>query len=217
MNRRRRVLAGLSAALAAAIPLLAAGSGGAQDHAAHPAGHAAEPPAEATATPIPLTAIPEAALTDQDGNRVLLYEDLIAGRVVAINFIFTTCTTICPVMGATFARLQHEMAERPGAGEVRYISLSIDPGTDTPERLKAWSDRYRGRYRGTDRWTLLTGRQRVIDDLLKSLGVFTALKEDHAPLILMGNDATGTWVRAYGLAPPDELAESLGALLDESP
>ncbi len=210
MPSRRRIARRLPALLVAASAWIAAGAGWGQEHGGHPPAHR-DAGGTRTAAPsrIPLTEIPEASLTDQDGNRVRLYEDLIAGQVVAMNFIFTTCTTICPLMGATFAQLQKEMATRPGGQEIQYISVSIDPNTDTPERLKAWSKPFQG----TERWTLLTGRQRVVDDLLKSLGVFTALKEDHAALILMGNDATRTWIRGYGLSSPIELAETLDELL----
>ena len=150
--------------------------------------------------------IPDVSLVDQDGEEVRFYSDLVAGKVVAINFIFTSCTTVCPPMGAIFGKLHKELGERVGR-DVYLLSVSVDPVTDTPERLKAWSDRF-GSGPG---WTLVTGSKHDVDELLKSLEVFTPDFSDHSPTVLVGNDSTSTWKRAYGLAPPRRLAE----LIDE--
>ena len=79
-------------------------------------------------------------LWNQDGERIHFYRDLVEGKVVAINTIFTTCLTICPIMGLYFAELQNNelLGGRIGR-EVNLISISIDPEIDSPERLKAWS------------------------------------------------------------------------------
>jgi len=150
--------------------------------------------------------IPDIAVVDQDGKALRFYSDLVAGRVVAVNFIFTTCTTICPPMGATFAKLQKLLGDRAGR-DVRLISVSIDPVSDTPERLKAWSQKF-GAGPG---WTLVTGERTEINRLLKALGSYAPNIGDHSPLVLLGNDARHRWTRAYGLAPPAKLAE----LIDE--
>jgi hypothetical protein len=99
--------------------------------------------------------IPDVELLDQDGNKVRFYTDLVKGRTVAINFIFTTCTTICPPLGATFARVQKELGERAGR-DVQLISVSVDPATDTPERMKAWG----AKFHAAAGWTFVTGRSR---------------------------------------------------------
>jgi protein SCO1/2 len=158
---------------------------------------------EASRTPETLGAldVPDVSLVDQDGKPVRFYTDLVKGRVVAVNFVFTTCTTICPPMGATFAKLEKLVAGK----DVRLISVSIDPTNDTPERLKAWSQKF-GRGAG---WTLVTGNRDEVTHLLKSLGVYTAGATDHSPLVLLGNDRAHRWTRAYGLAAPAKLAELL--------
>ena len=79
--------------------------------------------------------VPEITVLDQDGRKLNFFRDLVKGKTVAINFIFTTCTTICPPMGATFAKVQTLLGERAGK-DVQMISISVDPVTDTPERLK---------------------------------------------------------------------------------
>jgi protein SCO1/2 len=141
--------------------------------------------------------IPDVELLDQNGRTVRFYTDLVKGKVVAVNFIFTTCTTICPPLGATFARVQKELGERAGR-DVHFISISVDPATDTPERLKAWG----AKFHAAEGWTFVTGRKPQVDELLRALGAATGSPEDHSPTVLIGNDAAGQWTRAYGLARP---------------
>ncbi len=84
----------------------------------------------------PKMVIPDVEVLDQHGNALHFYTDLIKDKTVAINFIFTNCTTICPPLAATFARLQKEMGDKVGK-DVHLISISVDPLTDTPERLES--------------------------------------------------------------------------------
>jgi len=146
--------------------------------------------------------IPDVELLDQNGKKVHFYTDLVKGQTVVINFIFTTCTTICPPLGATFARVQKELGDKAGR-HVRFISISVDPATDTPERLKAWG----AKFHAGDGWTFITGNKPQLDELLRALGASTARPEDHSPTILIGNDARGTWTRTYGLAKSSQLVQ----------
>jgi protein SCO1/2 len=164
---------------------------------------AAKPLAEVAVKP----SIPDVALVDQNGKPVRFYSDLVQGKVVMMNFIFTSCTTICPPMGATFAKVQKVLGERSGR-DVHLISVSVDPASDTPERLKAWSQKL-GAGPG---WTLVTGDRENVTQLLKALGVYTASISDHSPLVLVGNDVQGRWTRAYGLAPPTKLVELIDGM-----
>jgi len=150
--------------------------------------------------------IPDVELLDQDGRKVHFYTDLVKGRTVAVNFIFTTCTTICPPLGATFARVQKDLGERAGR-DVQLISISVDPATDTPERLKAWA----AKFHAAAGWTLVTGAKPQVDELLRALGAATASPSDHTPTVLVGNEAAGQWTRAYGLARPAVLLRLIDA------
>ena len=152
--------------------------------------------------------IPDVLLLDQDGQEVRFYSDLISGRVVAVNFIFTTCTTVCLPMGAIFTKVQRELGDRVGR-DVDLISVSVDPVTDTPERLKAWSQRLGA---GTG-WTLVTGSKPEVDNLLKSLEVFTPDFADHSPTVLIVNARVGSWKRAYGLAPAAKLSQLIEEMI----
>ncbi len=152
--------------------------------------------------------IPDAELLNQYGKKVRLSE-LIKGKAVAMNFVFTTCTTICPPMGANFTHLKGMFAEEVARGDLAMISVSIDPVTDTPERLKNWSDKFKP----GEGWTLLTGEQADVNALLKGLNVYTPLIEEHAPIILMGRQGDENWIRTNGLAAPAELKTALETYL----
>ena len=178
---------------------------------AHGESHQAEPAdaqAGDSASTTPVAArelgqmsIPDVVLLNQDGREVRFYSDLVKNKTVAINFVYTSCTTICTPMGAVFANLQDRMGARAGK-DVQLISISVDPVVDTPQRLKAWG----AKFDAGPGWTLLTGSKRDVDDLLKTLKVFTPDVEDHSPILLIGNERKGRWVRAYGLTAPAKLA-----------
>ena len=153
--------------------------------------------------------IPDVPIYDQNGRRLSFYTDLVKGKTVAINFIFTTCTTICPPMTATFRRVQQQLGERSGR-DVYLISVSVDPVTDVPERLHDFA----ARFNAGSGWTFVTGSKTEIDSLLQALGAAVADKNDHTPMILVGNDAAGHWTRAYGLSPPTTLVTLITALAD---
>ena len=150
--------------------------------------------------------IPDIEVLDQEGRKLNFYTDLVRGKTVAINFIFTTCTTICPPLGATFARVQKDLAGR----DVRLISISVDPATDTPERMKAWG----AKFKAGAGWTFVTGDKPAINELLKALGAGVARPEDHTPFVLIGNDARGVWRRVYGLVKPSQLVQLVSDAAD---
>ena len=143
--------------------------------------------------------IPDVKVYDQHGNPKNFYTDLVKGKTVAINFVFTTCTTICPPLTATFRRVQQGLGER--ALDVQLISISVDPTTDTSERLRDFA----AKFKAGPGWTFVTGDRAGIDSLLQALGAAVADKNDHTPLVLIGNDVAGYWTRAYGLSAPASL------------
>lgn len=150
--------------------------------------------------------IPDVEVVTQDGKTVRFHSDLVKGNTVAVNFIFTNCKTICPVLGAMFTNLQKE-----GGRGVRMISVSIDPGFDTPRRLKEWSTKFGA----GPSWTLVTGRQSDIDAIVKAFGVYTARPQDHLPVTIIGNDATGIWTRNYGFLGTSEISAVLTRVNEE--
>jgi cytochrome oxidase Cu insertion factor (SCO1/SenC/PrrC family) len=149
-----------------------------------------------------LSKIPDVAVQDQNGRQLNFYSDLIKGKTVAINFLFTTCTTICPPLAATFRKVQVEMGERVGR-DVHLISISVDPVIDVPQRLKAFA----AKFKAGEGWTFVTGDRTEIDRLLKALGAAVADKNDHTPMLVIGNDEAQYWTRTYGLAPASSIVQ----------
>jgi len=146
--------------------------------------------------------IPDTELIDQRGQSVRFYSDVMKGHIVVINTIFTTCTTICPPMGANYAKLQ-KILRTQGATNVKLISISVDPLVDTPERLTKWA----GNFGAGPEWTLLTGTRSNVQTVLKALRVFAADKNEHTSMVLIGDDTGTNWVRTNALASPARLAE----------
>jgi len=110
-------------------------------------------------------------------------------------------------MTATFRRVQQQLSESAG-NNVYLISVSVDPVTDVPERLRDFA----AKFHAGPGWTFVTGSKTDIDSLLQALGAAVADKNDHTPMILVGNDASGYWTRAYGLSPPTTLVKLITAV-----
>jgi cytochrome oxidase Cu insertion factor (SCO1/SenC/PrrC family) len=189
---------------AAALNTLGA-RGAANPEVRNPGARGAATPGAGNAPSLSSSKIPDVTIFDQDGNRLKFYSDLIKGKTVAINFIFTTCTTICPPLTANFRRVQQSLAQ--GEHPVQLISISVDPSTDTPERLRDFA----GKFKAGPGWTFVTGDKADIDSILQEFGVAIANKNDHTPMILVGNDVKGYWTRTYGLSSPKTLTDLIEA------
>jgi protein SCO1/2 len=150
------------------------------------------------------------ALVDQDGRPVQLYADLMKGKVVVIDAIFTTCQGACPVMSRNFAKIQDWLGDRLGK-EVYLISISVDPATDTPAKLKEYASRFNAR----PGWYFLTGAPEKVAEVLKKLGQYTEKPDDHLNLFLVGNEATGLWKKAFGLADAGQLIPIVDSVLQD--
>jgi cytochrome oxidase Cu insertion factor (SCO1/SenC/PrrC family) len=155
--------------------------------------------------------IPDVEVLDQNGRKLRFYSDLIKGKTVAVNFIFTTCTYVCPMQGGSFSKLQLALGDRLGK-DVHLISVSTDPSKDTPERLKAWGARYGVR----PGWTLVTGGKPEIDQLLRELTGEPAGTGKHAPAALIGDFDKGQWSGIYGLAEPERYLATFARLANGS-
>ncbi|MBF6651187.1 SCO family protein [Methylobacter sp. BlB1] len=154
-------------------------------------------------------ALPNAELQDQNGASVRFASDVAGNRIMALNFIYTDCQTACPVVSGIFSKLQSRLGDKL-AKDVRMVSLSINPATDTPERLKAYAERFHA----APEWLWLTGEKAQVDALLKSLGVYSTDVANHAPVILVGDPVRGEWTRFNGLSSPDTIAARIDELLN---
>lgn len=139
----------------------------------------------------------EVVVLDQNGKKVRFYNDLIKGKVVAINYIYTSCENVCPLLTAHFAKLQKLMGDRLGK-DFHLISISLDPVVDTPARLHAWANRFGAR----PGWTFVTGDKQSVDTALKPLlGGLLGTKEMHSPIIVICKDEVGVWKEVNAFAP----------------
>jgi len=145
-------------------------------------------------------------LVTQDGKRVKFKSDVIGDKLVAMTFIYTSCTTICPVYNAIFTQLQDLLGERQGR-EVILISLSLDPVRDIPRRMKREAKKFKAK----PGWFYLTGQKLNVDQVLKGLDAYIVDFEEHPPTALIGDGKTGTWRRFNGFPMPKQLL----AMIDE--
>ena len=212
-----------TAPLALALSLVLALPAGAQQpaapapdpHAGHEGMHHPQPaplpapPADAKGNPAQ-SYFGEIPLVDQDGKTRRLYSDLIQGKVVVIDFMFTSCTGACPIMSNNFAQIQDWLGDRLGK-DVYLLSVSVDPANDTPAKMKE----YAARYKAKPGWYFLTGSQENINAALRKLGNYVENPEAHQNLFLIGNDKTGLWKKAFGLAEPTALIPVVQSVLED--
>lgn len=149
-------------------------------------------------------------LVNQDGREMRLYSDLIQGKTVIINAMFTTCTGACPVMTGTIEKIQSHLGDRVGQ-DVRLISISVDPVNDTPAKLKEYSARFHAR----PGWYFLTGSKENVEAALRKLGQWVDEPANHQTLFLIGNDRTGLWKKAFALAPVDQVFPVVDSVVDD--
>ncbi|RZS58026.1 SCO family protein [Sphaerotilus mobilis] len=156
--------------------------------------------------------LPDVEVLDQEGRKRRFGRDLVAGKRVAINFIFTSCTTICSPLSATFKAMDEELRRQAGP-EVQFISISVDPLTDTPAELRKFGRKFDA---GAN-WTFVTGSRASIDAILKAYDVGTGNAEDHSPMVWLGHEPSQRWVRTYGLASHKLLVDRLTSLDKPAP
>ena len=142
---------------------------------------------------------PEVTLVNQDGVKVNFTKLMNSKKVVMVDFIFTTCTTICPVLSAGFSNFQRKMG--PAAKDVHLVSISIDPENDTPKKLRE----YLKRYDAKPGWDFLTGSKSEIEKVIKALDAYTPSKMSHLPVALLYSSEAKRWVRIYGLIGTKDL------------
>lgn len=156
---------------------------------------------------------PNVPLTTHEGKPVRFFDDLIKGKVVVINFMFTSCPDVCPLETAQLREVQEILGDRVGRDVFMY-SISIDPETDTPEVLR----NYMERFEVGPGWTFLTGKEDDITLLRRKLGLLgerepTDNLATHNLNLVIGNQATGQWMKAAPFENPHILATRVGSWL----
>ena len=151
---------------------------------------------------------PNVPLRTQDGTTVRFYDDLLKGKAVAINLIYTSCKDECPLETARLVQVQRLLGDRVGK-DLFFYSLSSDPTHDTPAVLKAYAEKF-GVGPG---WLFLTGTEADLKLVAKKLGLTrpndTATRDGHQPIWMLGNEPTGQWMRNSAVASPKYLATTI--------
>jgi protein SCO1/2 len=151
-------------------------------------------------------------LVDLERNAVRFKSEAVDDRIVIVDFIYTNCTTICPVTSAVFADVQERLIAKLGerfGRDVKLITLTVDPATDTPERLKD----YAGNFGSPTGWLWLTGDKPQVNRVLAGLGAYAADFTRHSGAVLVGDARSGNWVRFYGIPNPSDIIDRVERLL----
>lgn len=154
---------------------------------------------------------PNVALTDHNGRQLRFYDDIIRGKVVSINFIYTNCTDVCPLDTAQLRQVQQILGDRVGR-EVHMYSISLNPTRDTPEQLR----QFMRTYDVGPGWTFLTGASADVQLLQRRLGLRPVDEQSlraHDTSIIVGNETTGQWIKRSAYENPHLLADLLGRRL----
>ena len=170
----------------------------------NPTGAAEQTPAQKYFTDV--------VLINQNGEKMRLYSDLLQGKVVIINSFFATCQGSCLPMNRNLEKVQAALGDQVGK-EVFIISISVDPAVDSPASLKE----YAKKLHAGPGWYFLTGDKQNVDFALKKLGQFVDDKQDHLNIFIIGNERTGLWKKAFGLAQSDELVKVVESVLNDKP
>ena len=173
-------------------------------NAAKPEQTAAESPAHKYFTDV--------VLLNQSGERMRLYSDLLQGKVVIIDSFFATCQGSCLPMNRNLEKVQEALGDHIGK-DVFIISISVDPAVDTPASLKEYAKKLHAR----PGWYFLTGDKQNVDLALHKLGQYVNDKQDHLNIFIIGNERTGLWKKAFGLAPSNQLVKVVESVLNDQP
>jgi protein SCO1 len=149
-------------------------------------------------------------LTNQDGKKVRFYSDVLKGKTVVVNAFFTTCTSVCPPMNRNMEKIQEVLGDRVGR-DVFLVSITVDPENDTPARLKEYAKKF---HAGSG-WLFLTGKKENLDWALYKLGQYVEKKDDHTTIFIIGNEPTGLWKKAFGMANVAELIQVVESVVND--
>jgi protein SCO1 len=148
---------------------------------------------------------PNIPLTAQDGTTVHFYEDLLKGKRVIINFIYTRCGDSCPLETARLAQVKNILGDHMGR-DIFFYSLSLDPEHDTPAELKSYAEKF---HAGPG-WLFLTGKKDDIELVRRKLGQAARPGENpltaHSTSFMIGNELTGEWIKDSSLDDPRYIA-----------
>jgi protein SCO1/2 len=154
--------------------------------------------------------VPQVTLVRDDGKSVSLPDELNDGRPVILNFIYTTCTAICPLVSQTISQLQFKLGTE--RDRVHLVSISIDPEEDTPARLAA----YAKKYDAGPEWQHYTGTKSASVVTQRAFDAYRGDKMNHTPVTFLRAAPDQAWIRIDGFATADELLEEVRNMLPQT-
>lgn len=173
----------------------------------HDHSHMSKNPAEASPAEKYFT---DVELIDQNGKKVRFYTDVLKGKTVVVNAFFTSCTSVCPPMNRNMQKIQEAFGDRVGR-DVFLVSITVDPAVDTPEKMK----NYAKNFHAGPGWMFLTGKKENLDWALYKLGQYVESKDDHTTVLIVGNEKTGLWKKAFAMANVAELVQVVESVAND--
>lgn len=211
---------GITAAFVAlALVQAPAQAQGHEDHSKHMPAKGAETASPAVSVPLPSPTpkkrdpaayFTERQLVDQNGNRVRFYSDVLKGKLVVINTMFTSCTDACPLITEQLNRVRAALGANFGK-DVQFVSISSDPERDTPAAMKKFAQKNKGDVPG---WVWLTGKKEDVDHILKKLGQWSQSVEAHSTQLIAWNFNNDRGRKMLPNIPPETIALQIRMLLE---
>lgn len=152
----------------------------------------------------------DVVLLNQDGKPMRFYSDVLQGKTVVVESFFSTCSGTCPLMNATFAKIQKAFGDRVGR-DIVLVSITVDSENDTPAKLKEYAARVGAR----PGWIFLTGSKPNVAAALEKLGLAVPTREQHKNIFLVGNEPQGLWKKVFGLSGAEEIVRIVAGVADD--
>lgn len=197
-----KFLSPMRTGFAVAVTLLCAAAASAPGHAEDPPGRGADVSLSSVQNEIP-----NVQLVRQDGESVSLRKEMDDGRPIVLNFIFTTCGSICPLMSQVLGEFQRKLGAE--SARVHLMSISIDPEQDTPERLREYAEHFGA----SPSWQYYTGTLAASQSAQQAFNVYRGDKMSHTPVTLLRMAPGQPWLRVDGFVTPDQLLHQYRQLL----
>ncbi len=170
---------------------------------------ATQPPQSPSASSSPWDGsyFPNVELVSHDGRRFRFYDDLVKDKIVVINFLYTSCTNICPLTTARLAAVKDRLGDAVGR-DIFFYSITLDPEMDGPELLKTYAETY---HAGAG-WLFLTGTPADVGLVRYKLGERSRELAEHRNDVMLGNGRTGEWGRDSAFSDIEQLEHAIRSM-----
>lgn len=153
----------------------------------------------------------DVVLVDHLGREQRLWSDLVHDKTVVISPFFTHCVGVCPKLAGTLKKVESSLGDRLGK-DVLMLSITVDPERDTPAKVKE----YAAALEPKPGWLFLSGKRENVELALRKLGYYVEDPEGHTNLVIVGNEKSGLWKKAFGLADPEEVIKIVRSVVQDA-